>query len=804
MLSDLRLAFRQLIKSPGFTTVAVVTLALGIGLNVSMFSLLNLLVLRPLPYPEKDRLVRIYRTTPQSQTADHTAADYLDLARDTHALGNLAAYRLWGYTLVQTDRPPVTLSALRVSANFFSVLGMQPELGRSFSPDEDRPGNHVMIISHETWKAQFGGDPGIIGRTVQIDGEPTTIVGVLPAAFSSIFLWGPGDAFRPLAFTDAEKRNRTDTGINLIARLGPGLSLPQLNARLATLATRLDRDRPPARSRDGLRAVTLQSTAVNPGTRGFLLLLLGLAAAVLLIACGNLANLLLAKAVARTQEFAVRAALGASRYRLLRPMLCESLLLALGGGLLGIFVAAWSNAWLSHRLSANGYVTFDVAMDWKVFGFALALSAATGLIFGLAPAWAMSRVRVNDTLKSGGRSQMGNRVQHRFRHSLIVGQFALALVLLAGAGASIRGFNRMLARATGWDRHSLLQGIVSLPSARYKTPTQTYGFYQRLEEQLRALPGVENVAIGWTLPVYQFLTSRSYVVEGRPPPPPGREPIAAVNGVTPSFLPTLKIKLLEGRNFAATDTLTSPLVVIINESMARALFPGQNPVGQRLGGVDPANRQWAEIVGVIPDVRFAVSITTPATQFLVLRPLAQEPWGYVTVAVRAPDAAALAAPMRRVVASLDPDLNLQQVGTVNDLITRQTGFDLMDTLLAGFATLGLFLAALGLSGVIARLVVQRTPEIGVRVALGAQTRDVVWLILGAGLRLSLFGAALGLLGAAGLVRLLSRMMPNAIPGQDPVVLATVTLLLLAVALVACWLPARRAARIDPLIALRGE
>ena len=804
MLADLRFALRQLAKAPGFTLVAILTLALGIGLNVSMFSLLNLLVLRPLPYPDKDRLVRIYRTTPQSQTGDHSTADYLDLARDARPVADLAAYRLWAFTLEQDGRPPVNLNALRVSADFFSLLGLSPELGRFFAPDEDRPGNHVVILSHATWQAQFGGDPNIIDRTVRIDGEPTTIVGVMPAAFSSVFLWGPGDAFRPLALTDDEKRDRNDTGLNIVARAAPGLSLPQLNARLATLAERLDRARPPARQRDGLRAVTLQSTAVSPGTRGLLWLLLGLAGSVLLIACANLANLQLARAIARTPEFAVRAALGASRSRLLRPLLVESLVLASAAGILGIITAAWSNAWLSSRLSANGYVTFQVSMDWRVLGFALAVSTVTGVAFGLAPAWAVSRIPVNGPLKGGARGQTGSRAQHRFRHGLIVAQFALALVLLAGAGASIRGFDRMLTRETGWDRHSLLQGILDLPSSRYSTPAQTYAFYQRLQERLQALPGVENATVGWTLPVFQFLTSRSYVVEGRSSPPAGREPIAAVNGVSPSFLPTLKITPLAGRNFTAADTRTSMPVVMINESMARALFPHEDPIGRRIGGVDPAHRDWAEIVGVVPDLRFAISITTPATQFLVLRPLAQETWNYATVAVRARNATALAAPMRAAIAGLDPGLVVQQLRTVDDFISRSSGFDLVNTLLAGFAVLGLFLAALGLSGVIARLVVQRTPEIGIRVALGAQTGDVVWLILSAGLKLSLFGAGLGFLGAAGLVQVMSRMMPETIPGTDPVVMGVVTLLLLGVALVACWLPARRAARVDPLVALRAE
>ena len=803
MLSDLRFALRQFTKSRGFTLMASLTLALGIGLNISMFSLMNLLLLQPLPYPDKDHLVRIYRTTPQSQTANHTAPDYLELEREAAGYADVAAYRLWGYTLAQADRPPVNLNAVRVSARFFPALGLRPELGRFFTEDEDRPGNHVIILSHATWEAQFGGDPSVIGRAVRIDGVPTTVIGVMPAAFSNVFLWGPGDAFRPLALSDTEKADRGDASLAILARYHSDLTLAQLNARLASAAERLAQSRPREQSRDGLSAVVLQGTASNPGTRGVVWMLLGLAASVLLIACANLANLQLARAVARAQEFAIRAALGCSRLRLLRPLLCESLLLALAGGLLGVLVAAWSNAWISSRLSANGVVAFQLVIDWRVLGFALGVSTVTGLAFGIVPAWVMARVRVNDTLKSATRGNTGDRAQHRFRHSLIVVQFALALVLLAGAGVFIRGLDRMLARDTGWDRHAVLQGIVNLPSAKYATPAQTYAFYQRLQERLGALPGVQGVAIGWTLPIYQFLTTRSFVVEGRNPPPAGREPLASVNGVMPSFIPTLKISLLAGRNFSDADTLTSRPVAIINESMARALFPNESPLGHRIGGVDPAHRGWAEIVGVIPDVRFAVSFATPATQFLVFRPLAQETWNYVSVALRAPAAATLAEPMRRAIAELDPDLAVQQVDTIDSLIGRQSGFGMVNTILVAFALLGLFLAALGLYGVIARLVVQRTPEIGVRVALGAQSRDVIWLILRTGLQLTLVGTVLGLLGAAGLVRVISGFLP-AMGVQDPVAIGAVTLLLLAVAVVACWLPARRAARVDPVTALRAE
>ncbi|MEO5961196.1 MAG: ABC transporter permease [Opitutaceae bacterium] len=806
MLADLRLTLRSLAKSPGFAAISILTLALGIGLNTSMFSLMNLLLLQPLPYPEKDNLVRVYATTPQSQNANHTAPDSTDLARAASEFIDLAVYRQWGYTLKQPDRPAVNLNALRVSANFFPVIGLKPEVGRLFSADEDRPGNHVIVLSHAAWLAHFGGDPAAVGQTVRIDGEPTTIVGVMPETFSSLFLWGPGDAFRPLALTDDEKLDRNNRGQQIVGRHRPGLSLAQLNLRLKTVAERLAQTRPRENSQDGLRAVTLESSARNATTTQIVSLVLGLAGFVLLIACANLANLQLARAVARTHEFAICAALGASRSRLIRPLLVESLLLALAGGTAGILVALWSNDWISGRMTANasGFAVFRLALDWKVLGFALGISLVTGLVFGLVPAWLMSRVRVNDSLKSGGRGSTGDRAQHRFRHALIVAQFALALVLLAGAGFFIRGLDKMLARDMGWNSHGVLQAVLNLPQAKYSSPEKTYAFYTQLQERLGALPGVEKVGVGWTIPVFQFLTSRNYVVEGRDPPPAGREPLAFVNGMTPTFLDTLGVKVTAGRNFSERDHAGAPPVVIIDDSLARVLFPGENPVGRRIGGVDPANRGWAEIVGVVPDLRFAVSIAAPATRFQVFRPLAQETWNYVTVVVRAPAPETLLEPMRRTIGEMDPDLPVQFLRTVDNMIEQGTaGMSMTNIILVAFALLGLFLAALGLYGVIARLVVQRTPEIGVRMALGAQSRDVAWLILGSGLRLIAAGTALGLLGAFGLAQLLALIAPE-MPAQGPWAVIAVTLLLLLVALVACWLPARRATKVDPLVALRAE
>jgi predicted permease len=799
-------ALRSLLRSRGFTAIAIVTLALGIGLNTSMFSLMNLLILRPLPYPASAELARVYRTTPQSQTLNHSAPDFLELSRETASFAQLAAFRQWGYTMTPEGRAPVNLNALRVSASFFPTLGLQPAVGRFFNADEDRDGNHVIMLGYDAWQAHFGGDPAIVGRNVLIDGESTTIVGVMPASFASVFLWGPSDAFRPLALTDADKQKSDEMDYNLIARRHHDLTPEQFNSRLATLATRLAQLRPRERSQDGLRAVSLDSAARPPTSVGLSWLMLGLAGFVLLIACANLANLQLARAIARSHEFAIRAALGASRSHLLRPLLAESLLLSIAGGLLGLLVAVWTNDWVSSRLSDNGIYRLTLVLDWRVLSFAMGVSVVTGLFFGLVPAWRLARVRGNDSLKSGNRGNTGDRFQHRVQHSLIVTQFANALILLAGAAGFIRVLDGVLVRDPGWRQTEMVQAVLNLPAAKYSTPAQTYAFYTQLQERLAALPGVEGATVGWTLPVFQFLTTRTLVAEGQPAPVPGHEPVAYINAITPSYLATLGLRLQSGRNFNDADTLTSVPVAIINASMARALFPGENAVGHRIGSPDPKNPAWFEIVGVVPDIRFAVGVVpgSSSTPFQVLRPLAQETWNYVSVAVRSRTPGAQLQPLRQTIAALDPNLVLQQFGTIADVTKIVTGgASMLSTVLVSFALLGLFLAALGLYGVIARVVVQRTPEIGVRVALGAQSRDVVWLILRTGLRLTLIGSALGLLGAAALGWGLGKAM-SVKSASDPLLFAGVTAVLVVIGLVACWLPARRAAKVDPMVALRAE
>ena len=807
-MTDLRFAFRQLAKSGSFTAVAITILALGIGLNTAMFGLLNELILRPLPYPERDQLVRVDRTTPQEPAATHFSLDALDLQRETSDFLRIGLYRSWGFTLDEPGRTPVAVNGIRADAEFFQVLGLPPLLGRTFLPEENLPGSDVIVLGHDFWMAQYGGDREIVGRDIQIDGRSTTVIGVMPDSFRSIALWGPGEVILPIGITELEKTNRTDSGFGLVGRFGDELSLEQLNTRLATVARRMAETRSADQREDGLRAVDLQSVTQSPQALIFGGMMLALTGFVLLIVCGNLANLQLARGSNRTREFAVRAALGASRSQLLRPLLLESILLAGAGGLLGVLVSTWASEWMVRQLSADLPFNLTVSTDWRVVVFAVTLSMITGVLSGLFPAWLTSRVKVNDALKSGTRGATGDRGQHFLRDSLIVGQFASALLLLACAGFFMRGLDYLNARDPGWETAGLTQATMNIPPARYETPEQSYAFFTQLQERLRALPGATESTVAWALPVFQYLTTRKYIVDGREPPPPGREPVAFVNGVEPNYLDAIGGDLVAGRSFTSADRPGSPLVVMINESMARTLFPEENPVGQRLRLPDAPESPPVEIVGVFADLNMAAIPTPPTTPFQVHLPLAQECWNYATVVVRSDNAAAMVEPLRQAVAEIDPTIALQLLNTTEEVAAIGLRVMQLSTrLLWGFGLLGLLLAALGIYGVIARLVTQRSPEIGVRMALGASWRDILWMVLRSGLRLVGIGAAVGLVLSVASAFGLQAAFPapdEASAGIDYLTLGAVTALLTVVAAVACYLPALRATRVDPMIALRAE
>ena len=807
----LRFAFRQLAASPGFTAIAVITLALGIGLNTAMFSVLNAFVLQPLPFPEADRLFRLHRMSGQQENLGHKGPNYFAILEESRSVAHLAGYRGWGYTVSEPGQPAEFRGALRVSSQLLEVLGIRPALGRTFRPDEDAPGrNHVIILSDAYWRSRFESDPDVVGRVVRVSGEPVEIVGVLPADVgdTGVVVLGGMAFLRPMALQGEERTFNTGTTVEILGRYRPGVTPEGAQAHFDVIAGRLAAMPPDENAGMRLRAVSLQSTRLDGEGVTITLLLIGLSGFVLLIACANLANLLVARAVSRSREFAIRAALGASSSQLIRQVGVECLLLAAAGGSLGVVFCGWTTTWLSRQLSGDG-PPLELPLDWRVLGFALGAALVTACLFGIGPAWFVSRVRVTETLKSGGRGATAGPSQHRFRNVLLVGQFALALVLLAGAAAFARGISHLVERKTGWEPARLVSTKISMPEASCADPDCRLRFYQRLRERLAALPGAENASVDVDLPLFGFPGPRAYVVEGQPPPQPGQEPIALTNSVSPEYFDTIGSPIIAGRGVRTTDVLDGPPVVLINETMARTLFPDGNALGRRIrtvGGTGGEEPQWAEIVGVARDVRF-LSTSAPPTAFHVYKPLTQETWGFVNVTVRGKDGvstASLVEPFRRVLMELDPDVPALNLMPVPALIASNTrGLVTINQLLLAFAGLGLFLAALGIYGVIARLVTQRTLEIGIRMALGASFGQVVRLVLSSGIRMTLVGAGVGLLGAAALTRLLNAQFPG-LATDGATTLGLASLLLLAVSMTACYLPARRATRVDPLVAMRSE
>lgn len=800
---ELGFALRQIGKHPGFTAVAVLSLALGLGLNIAMFKVIDSLFLEPLDLPHSQDLYYLKRSTPQQSSAGHSAAGYLEISRRAAGFADLAARRDWGFGLSEPHRLADMIDSGRVSANFFSVLGVQPMIGRDFRPDEEIAGrNNVILITHRFWLSRYGGDPNIIGRTVRLDGASVAIIGVLPQRLERGSLLGAEDLFRPLGLTAEEKTNWQDNAYLLVGRYRPELSPAQTAARFGTLAERLAADYPRQYANNVVALAPLQAAAFDGGgARPITFMLLGLSGFVLLIACANLGNLMLARTVARSGEFAVREALGASRSQVLAPLAAEAFFYALGGGLLGALVSVWTDDWMSRTLAGGNLLHFD--FDWRGAAFVAAASLLAGCFCCLGPAWFIGRQRVIDQLKSGGRggSKQGS---HRFRQVLIVGQFALALVLLTGAVFFVQGVRNVLGRQIGWNPKPMVSGTILLPSAKYESPDQILALDNELRRRVAALPGVDAAAISYATPIFPFSSVRKYQVEGRPQPAAGQEPTAYVNGVSPGYFETVGTRILRGRGFDDHDDLKHEDVVVVDQDMARALFPGQDPIGRRIAMVGETPLRWHKIVGVAETVVFQ-SITPSRLRFELYQPLAQEPWNYVAVSARtAGNPAALVDPIARTLADLDPNIPIMVLHPVTEQIRLFTSdLYLVRTLVVAFAVLGLLLAALGIYGVVAHLVALRTREIGIRMALGAQTRQVVTLVLGGGLRLAVGGALIGLALSVLLLRTIGGALPGLVTNNGAAAGAA-SVALLAVALFACYMPARRAARIDPMTALREE
>lgn len=794
-MNDLTFAFRQLLKSPGFTVVAVLTLAFGIGVNTSMFSGLHSLLMPDLPYPESGRLVRVFRTSPHSPRWPHSPANFLDSQRQNSVFTHFAATTSRSVNLAESGQPAERLKAVLATADLIPLLGIAPRLGRAFLPEEHQPGRDgVVLLNHAFWLRRFNANPDIVGRTLRLDGETVTVVGVMPPDFGGRESWGTADVIRPLAFSASEAEVRGNQYLDVFARLKPGVGLGEANASLAAIAARLQEAYPENNSDMGFRAVSL-ARSMDPRGQIMLWMIMGLAGFVLLIACANLANLQFARTGLRSRELAIRGALGASRARVLRQLLTENLVLAVLGGLLGLLLAHWTNQWLVHRLTEDGRPLIRLEVNWVVLGFAFLVSTLSGLAFGLVPAWSAANTDLNSALKQGVRDGGAGASRQRLRHGLIVAQVALALMLLVGAGLVLTGLSRFSLADPGWRIDGLQAGYLNLPASTYPEGAAKLRFAVQLQEKLATLPGVERVAVASSLPVSGFRSHVGLAIESSATAL--NSGLGSLAFVSPNYFPTLGIRLIEGREFTSDDGPDRPSVAIINEAFARACWPNGSAIGRRIG--QPG--AWQEVVGVVADVRSATDPGEPTTRFQYYRPLAQDPQSGLALAVRGNVTGEV---LRKAVTELDPDLPLSEAGAIRTRVGQFFGqVAVAGWLLSAFAGLGLLLAGLGTYGVIASYVGQRTREIGVRLALGAQIQDVRWLVLSRGLRLTALGVALGVLGSLGLGQVLASMLPGMKTNQ-PAVLAVVSLLLLLVASLASWLPARRASRVDPMVALRAE
>jgi predicted permease len=793
----------MLLKHKGFTVVAALTLALGIGVNTAMFSVLNTFLFGSLPYPHSEQLIRVWRTSPHSQTWPHSAANFFDQHDQNTVFEKMAAYNYTSRNLTVEGQTAERLLSLAATADFFPMLGVAPAHGRVFKPEEFEPGtDNVIVLTDRLWARRFGSDPNVVGQKIQLDGKTVEIVGVMPPGFEHSILWGRIDIWQPLSFAPDRKTNRGNNYLSSFGRLKPGVSIQQAEQSMVALAANIAKQNS-SNSGESVRLEPLQRSTSDSIGRTVMWFTFGLSAFVLLIACANLANLQLARTTARSRELAVRAALGAGRWRLLRHSLTESIVVAVIGGAVSLVVALAAVRFISARLFAD-LPGATVQLDYKVFGFALLCSLLTGVLFGTVPAWLASRADVNLALRENARGSTAGRSQNRLRYTLIIGEVAFAMVLLAAAGLFLRGLQRFINSDPGWRVDGLLLGQMTLRGDKYKDDKQRLVFLTELENRLRVLPSVEHVATADSHPVFGFNNSSSFLVEGRPEPPPDKYPEMFFETVSNDYFETLGARLLQGRTFNTADTADHPNVLIINETTARNFWPGENPIGKRISSTGP-QKDYYEIVGIVNDIAFPGRLGEPYTRFEAFMPATQTSPSYLIIILRTsgnPDA--LGNSLRNAIAGLDPDLPVYRIRSARAAVDQGLGsISLLGSLLGAFATVGLILAAIGIYGVVSYTVVQRTGELGIRMALGAQTRDVLWLVLGKGALLILIGALFGTAGAYGVSKLLIAFIPS-LPTRDPMIVALTGVALGVVALVACYIPARRATRVDPLVALRSE
>lgn len=800
---DLLYALRRLRQAPGFTIVAVATLALGIGANGAIFSVVHAVLLKPLPFEEPDRLVQVSQTWKGEKSAVYSPQNFLDVEKDARSFESLAAFDTSGVTLTGRGEPG-RLEGVDVSASFFDLLRVRPAYGRFFAAGENETGHtKVAVLGDRLWRQRFGADPAVVGQTVQLDRDRYTIVGIAPAGFS--FPQG-SDVWRPLEYdTRFRSNSRGAWYLGVVGRLKPGVAIEQARLEVATIHARLATAYPDADEGVSGTVVSLHESLVGESRRA-LLVLLGAVGLVLLIACVNVANLLLARMAARETELAVRTAMGAGRARLMRQLLTESLTLSVLGGIAGVLLAGFSlDALLA--LQPEGMPRMgEVRVDRAVIAFSAALSLVTGLLFGAFPALQMLRRPTAQSLREGGRGMLSGR-GHRLRSGLVVGQMALAMMLLAGSGLLLRSFDQLRRVDPGFRSDKVLTFRISLPESAYKEEPERAAFYATLLERLAALPGVRTAGGIMGIPLGGVRFNITFAVKGRPPLPPARQPSMEIRAVTPDYFLALGIPVLRGRAFGRGDGADAPQVAMISAAAARKYFPGEDPIGRFItlgwGRSEGKPKVGGEVVGIVGDVKDRSLAGEKQPEMYVA--YAQMPVDMMDVVLRTSvSARALLPAAEKVVHSLDPELPIARAATLDEVVARSISEPRFYMILLGaFAGMAVFLAALGIFGVLSYAVVQRSREIGIRVALGAHPRDVLRMVMGQAARLAGIGVVAGLAGAVGLSRAIASLLFELSP-TDPATLGSMAALLAAVALVASYLPARRATHVDPLVALRSE
>ncbi len=805
LLQDLRYGFRALLANRGFATVTILTLALGIGANTAIFSMINAVLLRPLPYAEPERLVMVWEDASFAGFPRNTPApaNYADWKTQNTVFEGMAAIRTQDFSLTG-DGEPEKVSAYGVTADMFALIGVQPVLGRSFLPEEDRFGaDRVAMISDGLWQRRYGGEPGIVGQTIRLNGETYTVTGVMPPRFQ--LLDGAVDVWVPIAFEPGELANRGSHYLTVVGRLKKGVSIDQAQAEMDTIMGRIAGEHLSA-SRMGVVVLPFREQVAGD-VRLPLVVLLVAVGFVLLIACANVASLLLSRAINRRKEIAVRAALGASRTRMIRQLLTESVLLAGLGSALGLLLAYFSFAFLRHLIPEQMSLSTTLGVDGQVLAFTVLLALVTGVGFGVAPALIASKTDLNEALKQGGGRAATGTAGARLRSALVVAQVGLALVLLVGAGLLIQTLVQLSNQYSGLQATKVLTMETTLPSGRYDAHDQRAAFYDAVIDRVRSLPGVVSVGYTTSIPLDWKGGTNGFVVEGRPPAP-GLSYDANSRQVTADYLKTIGIALRDGRYFSEADVAGSMPVAIVNETMARQYWPDGDALGRRFKVGDPdEDVPWVTIVGIASDVRqMGVDLPVKAEMYLPHSQATYNQWlAPRTLVIRTTDdPARLVSAVRGEIRAVDPDQPVANVRTMDDLLAKETSIQRTGmTLLTAFAGLALLLASIGIYGLLAYFVAQRTPEIGVRLALGARPRDILALVLKKGMALVAVGTSVGLVSAFLLTRLISSLLFGVAPA-DPLTFASVPVVLVAVALVACYIPARRAARVDPNVALKYE